>query len=106
LQRGGFDLQQSEVLILSFVLFGIGILGFLVRRNLIVLLMCIELMLNAANLAFVNFSSASGDINAQVYVVIVLTVAAAEAGVGLAIIIMLFRNLKTVFIDDINKLRG
>jgi NADH-quinone oxidoreductase subunit K len=68
--------------------------------------MCIELMLNSANLALVNFSRAFNDVNSQVYVLIIITVAAAEAGVGLAIVIMLFRNLKSVFIDEINKLRG
>lgn len=96
----------NHVLILSFILFGIGLLGFVVRRNMIVVLMCIELMLNAGNLAIVNFSRFFNDINGQVYVLIVLTVAAAEAGVGLAIVIMLYRNLKTVFIDEVNKLRG
>lgn len=99
-------MYQDEVLILSFILFGIGVLGFLIRRNIFIILMCIELMLNSANLALVNFSRAFNDINGHVYVLIVLTVAAAEAGIGLAIVIMLFRNLKTVFIDEINKLRG
>jgi len=68
--------------------------------------MCVELMLNSANLALVSFSRAFNDINGHVYVLIILTVAAAEAGVGLAIVIMIFRNLKTVFIDEINRLRG
>lgn len=99
-------MYQNEVLILSFVLFGIGVLGFLVRRNIFIILMCIELMLNSANLAIVGFSRAFNDVNGHVYVLIILTVAAAEAGVGLAIVIMLFRNFKTVFIDEINKLRG
>jgi NADH-quinone oxidoreductase subunit K len=106
LPGGGYKLYYHEVLILSFILFGIGILGFLVRRNIFIILMCVELMLNSANLVLVNFSRMFNDVNGQVYVLIVLTVAAAEAGVGLAIVIMLFRNLKTVFIDEINKLRG
>ncbi len=99
-------MYQNEVLILSFILFSIGVLGFLLRRNIFIILMCIELMLNSANLAIVNFSRAFNDINGHVYVLIVFTVAAAEAGVGLAIVIMLFRNLRSVFIDEINKLRG
>lgn len=99
-------MYQNEVLILSFILFGIGVLGFLVRRNIFIILMCIELMLNSANLAIVSFSRAFNDVNGHVYVLIILTVAAAEAGVGLAIVIMLFRNFKTVSIDEINKLRG
>ncbi len=99
-------MYQNEVLILSFILFSIGVLGFLLRRNIFIILMCIELMLNSANLALVNFSRALNDINGHVYVLIVLTVAAAEAGVGLAIVIMLFRNFKSVFIDEINRLRG
>lgn len=99
-------MYSNEVLVLSFILFGIGVLGFLVRRNIFIILMCIELMLNSANLAFVNFARVFNDINAHVYVLIVLTIAAAEAGVGLAILIMVFRNLRTVFVDEVNRLRG
>jgi NADH-quinone oxidoreductase subunit K len=90
---------------LSAVLFTIGVIGVLVRRNVIVVFMCIELMLNAVNLTLIAFSSALGDINGQALVFFVMAVAAAEAAVGLAIVIALFRNKQTVNIDDINILK-
>jgi NADH-quinone oxidoreductase subunit K len=90
---------------LSAVLFTIGVVGVLVRRNVIVVFMCIELMLNAVNLTLIAFSSALGDINGQALVFFVMAVAAAEAAVGLAIVIALFRNKQTVNIDDINILK-
>jgi len=90
---------------LSAVLFTIGVIGVLIRRNVIVVFMCIELMLNAVNLTLIAFSSALGDISGQALVFFVMAVAAAEAAVGLAIVIALFRNKQTVNIDDINILK-
>ncbi len=95
----------AESLALSAVLFTIGVIGVLTRRNAIIIFMCIELMLNAVNLTFVALSRFYG-IGGQVFVVFVMTVAAAEAAVGLAIIIALFRHRQTVNIQDINLLKG
>lgn len=91
-------------LFLSAILFAIGVAGVVFRRNAIVLLMCIELMLNAANLAFVAFSRMVG-IEGQVFVFFVMTVAAAEAAVGLAIVISIFRHAETVDMKNFNLLR-
>jgi NADH-quinone oxidoreductase subunit K len=90
---------------LSAVLFTIGVVGVLTRRNVIVVFMCIELMLNSVNLTLVAFSSFLGNIAGQVLVFFVMAVAAAEAAVGLAIVIALFRNNHTVNIDEINILK-
>ena len=95
----------AESLALSAVLFTIGVIGVLTRRNAIIIFMCVELMLNAVNLTFVALSRFYGAAG-QVFVVFVMTVAAAEAAVGLAIIISLFRHKQTVNIQDINLLRG
>ncbi|NMB82580.1 MAG: NADH-quinone oxidoreductase subunit NuoK [Ignavibacteria bacterium] len=89
-------------LILSAFMFVVGITGVLIRRNAIVVFMCIELMLNSANLTLVTFSSYLGNPIGQIFVFFVMTVAAAEAAVGLAIIIAVFRNKLTVNIDEIN----
>jgi NADH-quinone oxidoreductase subunit K len=90
---------------LSILLFVVGAVGVLIKRNIITLFMCIELMLNAANLGFVAFSRHLLNVDGQVIVFFVMTVAAAEAGVGLAIIIALFRNRDTLNIDDISILK-
>ncbi|MBI5473163.1 MAG: NADH-quinone oxidoreductase subunit NuoK [Ignavibacteriae bacterium] len=90
---------------LSAMLFVIGVAGVLVRRNVIIVFMCIELMLNSVNLTLAAFSSYLGDQTGQVLVFFVMAVAAAEAAVGLAIVIALFRNKKTVNIDEINILK-
>jgi NADH-quinone oxidoreductase subunit K len=90
---------------LSAILFSIGIVGVLVRRNAIVIFLSIELMLNAANLAFVAFARQLGSIDGQVIVFFVMTVAAAEAAVGLAIIIAVFRHRATINADDLRLLR-
>lgn len=95
----------AEALALSAVLFTIGVIGVLTRRNAIIVFMCVELMLNAVNLSFVAFSRLYGA-TGQVFVVFVMTVAAAEAAVGLAIIISIFRHKETVNLKDINLLRG
>lgn len=89
-------------LILSAFMFVVGVTGVLIRRNAIVVFMCIELMLNSANLSLVTFSSYLGNPAGQVFVFFVMTVAAAEAAVGLAIIIAVFRNKLSVNIDEIN----
>lgn len=91
-------------LILATVLFSIGTIGVLVRRNVIIVFMCVELMLNAVNLAFVALSAVWG-IDGQIFVVFVMTVAAAEAAVGLAIIISIFRHRESVDLKDFNLLR-
>jgi NADH-quinone oxidoreductase subunit K len=89
------------------LLFAIGVLGiFLNRRNLIVLLMAIELMLLAVNMNFVAFSHYLGDHHGQVFVFFILTVAAAEAAIGLAILVTLFRNLATINVDELDSLKG
>ena len=92
-------------LIVSAILFSIGVVGVLLRRNAIVIFMCVELMLNAVNLTFVALSRQLG-LDGQVFVFFVMTVAAAEAAVGLAIIIALYRHRDTVNLDTINLLRG
>jgi NADH-quinone oxidoreductase subunit K len=94
-----------ESLLFAGILFAIGVVGVLTRRNAIILFMCVELMLNAVNLAFVAFSRLHGPAG-QVFVVFTMTVAAAEAAVGLAIIIAIFRHRETVHLDDLNLLRG
>ncbi len=91
---------------LSAILFTIGALGVLIRRNAIVIFMCIELMLNAANLAFVAFANQFGDLNGQIITFFVITVAAAEVGVGLALIVAIFRTRSSINIDEINSLKG
>jgi NADH-quinone oxidoreductase subunit K len=93
-------------LLLSAVLFTIGVVGVLVRRNALVIFMSIELMLNAANLAFVAFARHMNSIDGQIFVFFVMTVAAAEVAVGLAIIVNLFRLRESVFVDEINLLKG
>ncbi len=95
----------EHVIGLSALLFAIGVVGALTRRNLIVILMSIELMLNAVNLAFVGFARAWGDLNGQFMVLMVITVAAAEVAVGLGIVIALFRNRDSVNVEDVSLLR-
>ena len=100
-------LALSHYLILAAILFAIGIVGiFLNRKNLIVLLMAIELMLLAVNLNFVAFSHYLHDLAGQLFVFFILTVAAAESGIGLAILVVLFRNLSTIDVDDLDSLKG
>ena len=91
---------------LAAALFTIGAVGLLVRRNTLVMFMCIELMLNAANLTFVSFAKALNDISGQVIVFFTLVVAAAEVAVGLAIIVAIFRRRQDVTADDVNVLEG
>jgi NADH-quinone oxidoreductase subunit K len=96
---------SSAYLTLSAVIFVIGVLGVLVRRNILIMFMSIELMLNAVNLAFVALSRQWGNLDGQVIVFLVMAVAAAEAAVGLAIIICIFRRKKSVNVDDFNLMK-
>ncbi len=100
-------LSLSHFLILGAVLFAISIVGiFLNRKNVIILLMAIELMLLAVNMNFIAFSHYLGDMSGQVFVFFILTVAAAESAIGLAILVVLFRNLQTINVDDLDNLKG
>lgn len=97
----------SHYLILGAILFAIGLVGiFLNRKNVIILLMSIELMLLAVNMNFVAFSHYLQDISGQIVVFFILTVAAAESAIGLAILVVLFRNMRTINVDDLDKLKG
>ncbi|MBI2317347.1 MAG: NADH-quinone oxidoreductase subunit NuoK [Betaproteobacteria bacterium] len=100
-------LSLSHYLILGAILFAISIVGiFLNRKNVIILLMAIELMLLAVNTNFIAFSHYLGDISGQAFVFFILTVAAAESAIGLAILVVLFRNLNTINVDDLDGLKG
>ncbi|QEI05727.1 NADH-quinone oxidoreductase subunit NuoK [Pigmentiphaga aceris] len=100
-------LTLGHFLVLGAILFAISIVGiFLNRKNIIVLLMAIELMLLAVNMNFVAFSSWLGDLSGQVFVFFILTVAAAESAIGLAILVVLFRNLNTINVDELDRLKG
>ena len=96
----------AEALFFSAVLFTIGVVGVLTRRNALIIFMCVELMLNAVNLSFVALSRMHGGALGQVFVVFVMTVAAAEAAVGLAIVIAVYRHFGTVDLKNINLLKG
>ncbi len=97
----------SDYLILSAVLFCLAVAGiFLNRKNVIILLMCIELMLLAVNTNFIAFSHFLQDMTGQVFVFFILTVAAAEAAIGLAILVVLFRNRRTINVQDLDRLKG
>jgi len=100
-------LTLSHYLILGAILFAISIVGiFLNRKNIIVLLMAIELMLLAVNMNFIAFSHYLGDSAGQIFVFFILTVAAAESAIGLAILVVLFRNLDTINVEDLDSLKG
>ena len=100
-------LSLSHYLILGAILFALGVIGiFLNRKNLIVLLMAIELMLLSVNMNFVAFSHYLGDLNGQIFVFFILTVAAAESAIGLAILVQLFRNKSSINVDELNTLKG
>ena len=96
----------EHVIILSIIIFSIGIMGVLFRKNAIIIFMSIELMLNAVNLSLIGFSRYYNSVDGQVFVFLVMTLAAAEVAVGLAIIVSLFRNKQTINIDEINILHG
>ena len=100
-------LSLAHYLILGAILFAISIVGiFLNRKNIIVLLMALELMLLAVNINFIAFSYYLGDAAGQIFVFFIMTVAAAEAAIGLAILVVLFRNLETIDVEDLDRLKG
>jgi len=99
-------LTLAHYLVLSGIIFAIGMAGVLVRRNLIVMFMSLELMLNAVNINLAAFSNYLQSMTGQIYIVFVMAVAAAEAAVGLALIITMFRNKQTINADEINTMRG
>ena len=97
----------SNVLVLAALLFCISVAGiFLNRKNILIILMCIELMLLSVNMNFIAFSHFMSDINGQVFVFFILTVAAAESAIGLAILVVLFRNRNTINVDDLKSMEG
>jgi NADH-quinone oxidoreductase subunit K len=98
-------LAIDNYLILSAILFSIGTIGVLVRRNAIVIFMCVEMMLNAVNLTFIAFSKYLGNIDGQIFVFFVMTVAAAEAAVGLALMIAFYKNRESIDVEDINMMK-
>jgi len=101
------EISLEHYLILGAIIFTIGIIGiFLNRKNLIVILMCIELLLLAVNINLVSFSIFLNDLNGQIFALFILTVAAAEAAIGLAIIVVYYRNAGSIRVEDINTLKG
>ena len=100
-------LVLSDFLILGAILFSLSVAGiFMNRKNIIILLMCIELMLLAVNMNFIAFSHFNGDVAGQVFVFFILTVAAAEAAIGLAILVVLFRNRQSINVEDLDLMKG
>ena len=95
----------AHILALSVILFTLGVAGFILRRNIITIFMCIELMLNAVNLAFIGFARYLGNLDGQIFAFFVIVVAAAEAAVGLAIIIAVQRNRGSLSIDDLDSMK-
>lgn len=95
----------NNYLIVSAILFAIGAVGVLTRKNAIVVFMCVELMLNAVNLTFIAFSRHLGNLDGQIFVFFIMTVAAAEAAVGLALFIAFFNNRESIDLDDVNLLK-
>ena len=93
-------------LLLSALLFGIGVVGVLIRRNAIVVFMCVELMLNAVNLSFIAFAKVNGTLDGQILAFFVMVVAAAEVVVGLGILVAIFRKRSSASVDDVNLLKG
>jgi len=98
-------LALENYLILSAILFAIGTVGVLTRRNAIVIFMCVEMMLNAVNLTLIAFSKYLGNIDGQVFVFFIMTVAAAEAAVGLALMIAFYKNRESIDVEDINMMK-
>ncbi|MSQ01828.1 MAG: NADH-quinone oxidoreductase subunit NuoK [Myxococcales bacterium] len=96
----------GPVLVVSALLFVLGVVGVLTRKNALIVFMSVELMLNAVNLAFVGFSRQNGTVDGHVFAIFVMAVAAAEAAVGLALVILLFRNRVTVVLDDLDRMSG
>lgn len=98
-------LPLSYYLIVSAILFAIGTLGVLIRRNAIVIFMCVEMMLNAVNLTFIALSKHVGNVDGQIFVFFVMTVAAAEAAVGLALMIAFYKNRESIDVEDVNLMK-
>jgi NADH-quinone oxidoreductase subunit K len=103
---GSFHVTDTYFLVLAAMLFSIGALGLLVRRNVLVMFMCVELMLNAANLTFVTFAKSLDDISGQAIVFFTLVVAASEVAIGLAIIVAIFRRRQGATADDLRVMKG
>ena len=99
------NIGLQHYLVVSGILFSLGLLGVIMRRNLLVIYMCLELMLNAGNLALVAFSRYNGNLNGQVVVFFIITVAAAEVAVGLALIVALYRRRQTAHVEDLTGLK-
>ncbi len=96
----------AQFLLLAAVLFSIGVYGVLARKNGVLVLMSIELILNAVNINLVAFGALNGDVSGQVFALFVITVAAAEVGVGLAIVLLIYRNRRSVDLDDVDLMKG
>ena len=96
----------NQFLVLAALLFSLGVYGVLVRRNAVLVLLSIELMLTAVNINLVAFSSFLGDLTGQIFALLVLTVAAAEAAIGLAILVVFFRNRGSIAVEDVNMMKG
>jgi len=99
-------MEATAFVVLSAILFTIGVLGVLIRKNAILIFMSVELMLNSANLAFVAFAHRWGQLDGQLFVFFVMTVAAAEVAVGLALIVTIFRTKHSTDVDDLSQLKG
>jgi NADH-quinone oxidoreductase subunit K len=98
--------SMNAVLLISFLLFSVGVAGVLIRRNVLIILMCVELMLNAANLNLVAFARHSGTVAGQAFALLVMGLAAAEVSIGLALVVALYRKKDTIQVDQINLLKG
>ena len=98
--------SMNSVLFISFLLFSVGVAGVLIRRNVLIILMCVELMLNAANLNLVAFARHSGTVAGQAFALLVMGLAAAEVTIGLALVVALYRKKDTIQVDQINLLKG
>lgn len=99
-------ISTTHFLVLSLVLFTLGVVGMIVRRNFITVLMCVELILNAANINFIAFSRQLGDLTGQVFAVFIITIAAAEAAIGLGLIVALMRLKHNINLDQVNEMEG
>ena len=100
------NVPMNSVLFISFLLFSVGVAGVLIRRNVLIILMCVELMLNAANLNLVAFARHSGTVAGQAFALLVMGLAAAEVSIGLALVVALYRKKDTVQVDQVNLLKG
>ena len=98
--------SMNSVLLISFLLFSVGVAGVLIRRNVLIILMCVELMLNAANLNLVAFARHSGTVAGQAFALLVMGLAAAEVAIGLALVVALYRKKDSIQVDQINLLKG